>query len=152
MLWFDGQAEDAATYYCSVFKNSRITAIGRWPEGGPGPAGAVLTVDFELDGFKVTGLNAGPQFKFTEAVSFVIDCKDQAEVGYYWDKLTADGGQESQCGWLKDKFGFNWQVCPADWEKWLNDPDPERVQRMTAAMYTMQKLDIQALKDAADGK
>lgn len=151
MLWFDGQAEDAATFYVSVFKNSRITAIGRWPEGGPGPVGAVLTVDFELDGFKVTGLNAGPQFKFTEAVSFVIDCADQAEVDYYWDKLIAGGGEPSMCGWLKDRFGLSWQVTPTVLPRLIQDPDPVKAGRVMQAMMQMRKIDIATIEAAAKG-
>jgi predicted 3-demethylubiquinone-9 3-methyltransferase (glyoxalase superfamily) len=154
-LWFDGNALEAAEFYCSIFPNSSVTTVTRHPIDAPmgdAKVGDVLTVSWELDGQDYTGINGGPMFQFSEAVSLLINVKDQEELDYYWDKLTADGGQESQCGWLKDKFGFNWQVCPADWEKWLNDPDAERVQRMTAAMYTMQKLDIQALQDAADGK
>jgi len=120
-------------------------------EAGPGPAGTVLTVDFELDGQEYTGINGGPMFSFDEAVSLLINCADQDEIDYYWDKLTADGGQESQCGWLKDKFGLSWQVCPTGWEKTLNDPDPERARRAMEAMLGMQKIDIAAIEAAADG-
>jgi len=154
-LWFDGNALEAAEFYCSIFPNSKITTVTRHSIDAPvgdAKAGDVLTVSWELDGQDYTGINGGPMFQFSEAVSLLVNVKDQEELDYYWDKLTADGGQESQCGWCKDKFGFNWQVCPADWEQWLNDPDPERVLRMTEAMYKMQKLDIQALRDAADGK
>ncbi len=149
-LWFDTQAEEAAEFYVSIFPNSRVTEITRYTEAGPGPAGSVLTVNFELDGQLFTGINGGPQFPFTEAVSFVIECADQAELDHYWDRLT-DGGQEVQCGWLKDRYGLSWQVVPAGWEELMNDPDPERAARATAAMLGMVKLDIAALEAAADG-
>lgn len=149
-LWFDTQAEEAAEFYVSIFPNSRVTEITRYTEAGPGPAGSVLTVNFELDGQLFTGINGGPQFPFTEAVSFVIGCADQAELDHYWERLT-DGGQEVQCGWLKDRYGLSWQVVPAGWEELMNDPDPERAARATAAMLGMVKLDIAALEAAADG-
>lgn len=149
-LWFDTQAEEAAEFYVSIFPNSRVTDITRYSEAGPGPAGTVLTVNFELDGQLFTAINGGPQFPFTEAVSFVIECADQAELDHYWERLT-DGGQEVQCGWLKDRYGLSWQVVPAGWEAIMNDPDPERVARATTAMLGMVKLDIAALQAAADG-
>ena len=149
-LWFDTQAEDAAKFYVSVFPNSRITEITYYNDAGPGPAGSVLTVSFELDGQEYTGINGGPQFTFDEAVSLLISCADQEEIDYYWEKLT-EGGSESQCGWLKDKFGFSWQVAPSGWERTLNDPDPERSRRAVEAMLGMKKLDIAALEAAADG-
>lgn len=149
-LWFDTQAEQAAEFYVSIFPNSRVTDITRYTEAGPGPAGEVLTVNFELDGTLFTGINGGPMFTFDEAVSFLIECADQDEVDYYWEKLT-DGGQESQCGWLKDRFGLSWQVVPAGWEALMNDPDTDRVARATTALLSMQKLDIAALQAAADG-
>jgi predicted 3-demethylubiquinone-9 3-methyltransferase (glyoxalase superfamily) len=150
-LWFDDNALEAAEFYVSVFPNSKVTTVTHYTEAGPGEPGTVLTVSFVLDGQDFTGVNGGPMFKFSEAISFLINCADQAEVDHYWDALTADGGQESQCGWLKDKFGLSWQVVPADWEDLMTDPDPERVNRAMAAMFTMQKLDIAALQAAADG-
>ena len=149
-LWFDTQAEEAANFYLSVFKNSRIISVTHYPEGAPGPAGSVMTVEWELDGQRFVGINGGPQFTFDEAVSFQIDCEDQAEVDYYWDRLT-EGGQESQCGWLKDKFGLSWQVVPKGVDEVFADPDPERAQRAMQAMLGMVKLDIDALRRAADG-
>lgn len=149
-LWFDSQAEQAADYYCSVFKNSRILNKAHYPEGGPGPAGQVMTVEFELDGNRFVGINGGPQFTFDEAVSFQITCADQAEVDYYWDTLT-DGGEESQCGWLKDRYGLSWQVVPEGMEEVFADPDPQRAQRAMQAMLGMRKVDVAALRAAADG-
>ena len=149
-LWFDTQAEEAAQFYTSVFPNSRITSVSYYPEGGPGPAGSVLTVDFELDGQRYTALNGGPEFTFTEAVSLSIDCQTQEEVDAYWEKLT-DGGQESRCGWLKDRFGLSWQVVPAGMEELMTDPDPERAARAMQAMMGMTKIDLAAMRAAADG-
>jgi predicted 3-demethylubiquinone-9 3-methyltransferase (glyoxalase superfamily) len=149
-LWFDTQAMEAAEFYVSVFPNSKVTTVTHYGEAGPGEPGTVLTVSFELDGQEYTGINGGPMFTFDEAISLLINCKDQAEVDYFWEKLT-DGGEESQCGWLKDKFGLSWQVCPAGWEAILNDPDPARSARATQAMLGMKKLDIAALQAAADG-
>ncbi|MFD3482750.1 VOC family protein [Streptomyces sp. NPDC058665] len=149
-LWFDGQAKDAAEYYIGIFPNSKITGITHYGEAGPGPAGTVLTVDFELDGHRYTGINGGPQFTFDEAVSFLIECADQEEVDYYWYKLS-EGGEEGPCGWLKDKFGLSWQVAPAGMEEVLNDPDQERGQRAMKAMLGMKKIDLAALRAAADG-
>jgi predicted 3-demethylubiquinone-9 3-methyltransferase (glyoxalase superfamily) len=149
-LWFDTEAEEAATFYCSVFKNSRILSTSRYPEGSPGPVGGVMTVEFELDGNRFVGINGGPQFPFTEAVSFQISCETQDEVDYFWERLT-EGGQEAQCGWLKDKFGLSWQVVPEGMEEVFSDPDPERAQRAMQAMLGMVKLDIAALRAAADG-
>src|SRR5687767_10596613 len=122
-LWFDDKALEAAEFYVSVFPNSRITKVTHYTDAGPRPAGTVLTVDFELDGQPFTGINGGPEFTFDEAVSFLIDCADQAEVDYYWEKLTA-GGEESQCGWLKDRYGLSWQVCPAAMGDLFDDDDP----------------------------
>jgi predicted 3-demethylubiquinone-9 3-methyltransferase (glyoxalase superfamily) len=150
-LWFDTQAMDAAEFYVSVFPNSKITGVIRYPESGPGPTGEVLTVDFVLDGTRFTGINGGPEFTFDEAVSFLIECKDQDEIDHYWDALLAGGGEESQCGWLKDRFGLSWQVCPAGMDELFNDPDPERADRAMKAMLGMVKLDIAALQAAADG-
>jgi predicted 3-demethylubiquinone-9 3-methyltransferase (glyoxalase superfamily) len=149
-LWFDKQAEEAAEFYCSVFKNSRVLSKTLYPENSPGEAGTVMTVEWELDGQRFVGINGGPQFKFDEAVSFAISCEDQDEVDYYWEKLT-DGGEESVCGWLKDRFGVSWQVVPQGMEELFSDPDPERSQRAMEAMLKMRKLDIAALRSAADG-
>ncbi len=149
-LWFDKQAEEAAEFYCSVFKNSRVISKALYPEGSPGEAGTVMTVEWELDGQRFVGINGGPQFKFDEAVSFAISCEDQDEVDYYWEKLT-DGGEESVCGWLKDRFGVSWQVVPQGMEELFSHPDPERSQRAMEAMLKMRKLDIAALRSAADG-
>ncbi|HJZ65854.1 MAG TPA: VOC family protein [Candidatus Acidoferrum sp.] len=149
-LWFDSQAEEAANLYCSIFPNSKAGKITRYGKGGPGPEGSVMTVSFSLDGQEFTALNAGPRFKFTEAVSFVIPCKDQSEIDYYWSKLTANGGEESMCGWLKDKFGLSWQVIPANIGELLFDPDPEKSRRAVQAMLQMKKLDIAKLTAARD--
>jgi predicted 3-demethylubiquinone-9 3-methyltransferase (glyoxalase superfamily) len=149
-LWFDTQGEDAAKFYVSVFPNSKITAVTHYGDAGPGVAGTVLTVDFVLDGQRFTAINGGPEFTFDEAVSFLIECADQEELDHYWDTLL-EGGEPSQCGWLKDKFGLSWQVVPAGMDEALNDPDPERAQRVMRAMLGMVKIDIAALKAAADG-
>lgn len=149
-LWFDTQAEEAAQFYCSVFPNSRVLGVTRYGDAGPGEAGTVMTADFELDGQRFVGINGGPQFPFTEAVSFQITCADQEEVDYFWQKLTADGGQESQCGWLKDRYGLSWQVVPEGMEEALGDADPERARRAMEAMLGMTKLDLAALHRAAD--
>ena len=147
-LWFDTQAEEAANFYVSVFKNSRIGKAARYGKGARGPEGQVMTIEFELDGKPFTALNGGPVFAFTEAVSFVVDCKDQAEVDYYWDKLVA-GGQPSQCGWLKDRFGLSWQIVPDALSRLLSDPDADKAQLVTAAMLQMVKLDVAKLEAAA---
>ena len=149
-LWFDTEAEQAAEFYVSLFPNSRIVNVTRYPEGAPGPAGTVMTVEWELDGQRFVGINGGPHFTFSEAVSFAITCKDQDEVDRYWDALVA-GGEPSQCGWLKDRFGLSWQVVPEGMEEVLADPDPERAQRAMQAMMGMVKLDLAALRAAADG-
>lgn len=149
-LWFDGQAEPAAEFYIGIFPNSRITGITHYGEAGPGPAGTVLTVEFELDGQTFIGINGGPQFTFDEAISFMIGCADQEEVDYYWDKLS-HGGEEGPCGWLKDKYGLSWQVVPGGMQEMLNDPDQARGQRAMKAMLGMKKLDLAALRAAADG-
>ena len=148
-LWFDTQGLEAAEFYCSVFPNSRIVSVTRYPEGSPGPAGEVMTVEYELDGQRFVHINGGPQFTFSEAVSLQIDCADQAEVDHYWDALV-DGGEESQCGWLKDRYGFSWQVVPAGMEELFSDPDPGRAQRAMQAMLQMRKLDVAAMRRAAD--
>lgn len=149
-LWFDGQAEAAAHYYTSIFKSSSMGRVVRRTEAGPGPAGTVLTVEFELNGQKFVALNGGPQFTFNEAVSFQIHCDDQAEVDYYWSRLS-DGGTEVACGWLKDRYGVSWQVIPSALIDMLSDPDPEKANRATAAMLTMTKIDLAALERAYAG-
>jgi predicted 3-demethylubiquinone-9 3-methyltransferase (glyoxalase superfamily) len=149
-LWFDTQGEEAANFYCSIFPNSRIVSIARYPEGSPGPAGEVMTVEYELDGQRYVHINGGPQFTFSEAVSFQINCADQAEVDYYWEKLQQGGGEEGPCGWLKDKYGLSWQVVPAGMEELFSDPDPGRAQRAMQAMLQMKKLDAAEIRRAAD--
>ncbi|MBL1097495.1 VOC family protein [Streptomyces coffeae] len=151
-LWFDGQAEEAAQFYISVFKNSRIGRVSRYTEAGPGPAGSVLTVDFEANGQKFVALNGGPEFTFNEAISFQIHCADQDEVDYYWNKLTEGGGQEVACGWVRDKFGVSWQVVPSVLLDLVTDEDPQKAKRATEAMLSMKKLDIAALKKAHAGE
>jgi predicted 3-demethylubiquinone-9 3-methyltransferase (glyoxalase superfamily) len=146
-LWFDTQAEEAAQFYVTVFPHARVVSTTRYPEGGPRPAGMVLTVEFELDGQRFVGINGGPQFTFDEAVSFQISCEDQDEVDYYWEKLT-DGGEESQCGWLKDRYGLSWQIMPVRLTELLNDPDEAAAQRVMAAMLQMTKIDIAELERA----
>jgi predicted 3-demethylubiquinone-9 3-methyltransferase (glyoxalase superfamily) len=151
-LWFDTEAEEAAEFYCSVFPDSRIVSVARYTDAGPREAGMVMVVEFELNGHRFVGINGGPQFKFDEAVSFQINCEDQTELDYYWDTLTADGGRESQCGWLIDKYGLSWQVTPTGMDELFSDPDPERANRAMTAMLQMTKLDIAALQAAADGR
>ena len=148
-LWFDTEGKEAAQFYVSVFPNSAITNISYYGDAGPGETGKVLTVAFVLDGQDYTAINGGPMFTFSEAVSLVIDCADQDEVDYYWAALT-DGGEEGRCGWLKDRYGLSWQVIPAGMGEVLGDPDPERGQRAMQAMLAMNKLDIVALRAAAD--
>ena len=149
-LWFDTQAEEAAEFYVSVFKNARIVNVTRYTEAGPRPAGTVMTVEWELDGQRFVGINGGPEFTFSEAVSFQITCEDQDEIDYYWERLSA-GGQEGPCGWLKDKYGLSWQVVPSGMDELFADPDKERARRAMDAMLKMGKLDIAALQAAADG-
>ena len=149
-LWFDTQAEEAARFYVSVFPNSRIKTVTRYGDAGPGPSGSVMTVAFELDGDGFTGLNGGPQFKFTEAVSFVVHCKDQAEVDHYWDRLS-EGGEPRVCGWLNDRFGLRWQIVPDALVELLSNPDPAMAQRVMGAMMQMTKIDIAKLREAAAG-
>lgn len=148
-LWFDAQAEEAANFYTSIFKNSKIGKVSRYGEAGPGPPESVMVIEFELEGQKFIGLNGGPHFKFTEAVSFVVNCETQDEIDYYWDKLTADGGKESQCGWLKDKFGLSWQVVPTIMGK-LMTGDAEKSGRVMKALMPMKKIDIATLQRAYD--
>ena len=151
-LWFDDQAEEAVEFYLSVFPNSRISQIARHGEGGPGPAGSVMTIHFELDGNEFVALNGGPvHYGFDESISFVIDCATSEDVDRYWEALT-DGGEEIACGWLKDRYGVHWQVVPSELPSVLGDPDPERAMRAMQAMMTMKKLDIRAMKAAADGQ
>ncbi|HVZ71156.1 MAG TPA: VOC family protein [Polyangia bacterium] len=155
-LWFDTQAHEAAKLYVSVFKRgkkpARITSVTRYPDGGPMPAGSVMTVEFELGGESFTALNAGPHFKFTPAISFVVHCDDQKEVDHYWSKLIAGGGAPSQCGWLTDKFGLSWQIVPKMMLKIYGGKDRAKSNRVMAAMMTMQKLDVAALTAAAADK
>ena len=148
MLWFDGQAEEAARHYVSIFPNSKIDLVARYPEGAPAPAGSVMTVAFTLDGQSFTALNAGPQFKFTEAISMVVDCKDQKEVDYYWDKL-GQGGTPQACGWIKDRYGLCWQITPRRLINLITGTDKGRAQRAFAAMLTMVKLDVKKIEEAA---
>ena len=154
-LWFDDKAEQAATFYTSVFKNSKIGKIARYDEAGEKasgrPAGSVMTVEFQLEGQEFVALNGGPMFKFTEAISFVVNCETQEEVDYYWEKLSA-GGKEVQCGWLKDKFGLSWQIVPTVLGELLSDKDGAKAQRVMQAMLKMVKLDIKKLKQAAKQK
>jgi len=150
-LWFDGRAEEAANFYTSVFKNSKIGTVSRYGEGGPGPKGSVMSATFQLEGQEFIALNGGPQYSFTPAISFFIHCETQEEVDHYWDKLS-EGGRTVQCGWLQDKFGLSWQVVPTILSKLLNDKDPAKSKRVMQAMLKMIKLDIQGLKDAYEGK
>ena len=147
-LWFDTQSEEAATFYTSLFDNSRITGVDRYGDAGPGPAGSVMSVSFELDGQPMAALNGGPQYEFTEAISFQVGCESQDEVDRLWNALT-DGGVEGPCGWCKDRFGVSWQIVPTRLHELLSDPDPERAQRAMRAMFEMKKIDIAALERAA---
>lgn len=149
-LWFDSQAEEAAAFYCSIFPDSEVVRVDRYTEAGPGPAGSVVTVEFRLGDQTFIGLNGGPAFTFDEAVSFAIECDDQEQADHYWTRLT-EGGEESQCGWLKDKYGLSWQVYPAELIDLTFDPDPARAARATKAMLGMKKIDIEAVRAAADG-
>ncbi len=149
-LWFDNQAEEAANFYVSIFPNSKVGKAVRYGKAGPGPAGSVITVEFELQGQKFVALNGGPRFKFTEAVSFVVNCEDQEEIDFYWHNLV-EGGSESQCGWLKDQFGLSWQIVPKDLPSLLSNPDPEKSARAMKALLGMKKLIIADLQHAAEG-
>ena len=155
-LWFDNQAEEAAKFYTTIFKNSKIGKILRYDEAAAkaagGPVGSVLTIEFKIEGQKFTALNGGPQFKFNESVSFVVNCETQEEVDYFWEKLTADGGKESACGWLKDKFGLSWQITPRALIEMLQDKDADKAERVMKAMLQMDKIDIKKLKEAYAGK
>lgn len=145
-LWFDTQAEEAMNFYASIFKNSKVLGVT------PGPNGRAMSVNFELEGQEFIGLNAGPQFQFNEAISFLVDCKTQEEVDELWEKLTAEGGEEGRCGWLKDKYGLSWQIIPAALNEMLSDPDPEKAGRAMQAMLEMNKIDIEELQRAYDGQ
>ncbi len=147
-LWFDEQGLEAAEFYTSVFPNSRITQVSHYGEAAPGKAGTVLTVAFELDGQQFVALNGGPEFRFNEAVSFQVDCKDQDEVDHYWSALS-EGGEEGPCGWLKDRFGLSWQIIPRRLPELLADPDREKAQRVMAAMLEMGKIEVDELERAA---
>jgi predicted 3-demethylubiquinone-9 3-methyltransferase (glyoxalase superfamily) len=150
-LWFDDKAEEAVTFYTSIFKNSKIGKIARYGDAGAQvsgrPKGTVMTVAFQLEGREFVALNGGPQFKFTEAISFVVNCQTQDELDEYWQKLS-DGGQEVQCGWLKDKYGLSWQIVPTILGEMLSDPDPKKAERVMKAMLQMKKIDIKGLKQA----
>ena len=148
-LWFDTEGEEAAEFYCSVIPDSRVLGVSRYGEAGPGTPGTAMTVSFELDGKPYVALNGGPEFRFNEAVSLQISCRDQEEVDHYWNTLV-EGGEESMCGWLKDRYGFSWQVIPSALNELLGDPDPDRAQRAMRAMLSMRKIDIEAMRRAAD--
>jgi predicted 3-demethylubiquinone-9 3-methyltransferase (glyoxalase superfamily) len=148
-LWFDTEAEEAAGFYTSVFKDSRIVNVTHYTEAGPRPTGMVMTVEFELEGQRFVGINGGPEFTFDEAISFSIECETQEEIDYFWERLT-DGGEESQCGWLKDRYGVSWQVVPTGIEEVFADPDPQRAERAMSALLKMRKIDLAALRGAAD--
>lgn len=151
-LWFDGKAEEAARLYTSLFKNSKIINLTYWGEGGPFPKDQVMNCTFELDGMRFHAFDAGPQFKFTEAISMYVNCETQEEIDHFWNKLTADGGQESMCGWLKDKFGISWQIIPPALGQYLGDKDRVKAGRVMQAMMKMKKIIIADLKKAYDGK
>ena len=149
-LWFDNNAEEAMNFYVSIFKNSKVLTVSRYGEAGPGPSGTVMTAEFELEGQEFVALNGGPRFRFTEAISFVVNCETQEEVDYFWEKLS-EGGQKSRCGWLKDKFGLWWQVVPTILAELMNDKDPEKSKRVMQSMLTMDKIEIEPLKRAHEG-
>jgi len=151
-LWFDDDAEEAMKFYTSLFKNSKILSTSRYPEGSPGKPGTLMTGSFQLDGQEFMALNGGPQFPFTEAISLLVNCETQQEVDELWAKLTADGGQESQCGWLKDRFGVSWQIIPKQLGEMIGDKDPVKSKRAVDAMLKMKKIDIKALERARDGR
>jgi predicted 3-demethylubiquinone-9 3-methyltransferase (glyoxalase superfamily) len=150
-LWFDDKAEEAMNFYCSVFKNSKKGSVMRYGEAGPGPEGSVLSVTFELEGQEFMALNAGPQFSFTPAISFFVNCETQDEVDYFWEKLS-EGGRKDQCGWLQDKYGLSWQIVPSVLGRFLSDPDAAKSQRAMKAMLQMKKLDVEALTRAFEGR
>ena len=150
-LWFDGNAEEAANFYTSIFEDAKILDVTHYGDAGPGEPGSVLTVTFTLQGQFFMALNGGPDFKFTEAVSLMVDCKDQQEIDYYWSKLLEGGGREQMCGWLKDKYGLSWQIVPSIINEMLTDPDPEKSNRVMQAVMQMVKLDIPTLQKAYEG-
>ena len=149
-LWFDNNAEEAANFYLSVFNDSKLLKVSRYSEAGPGPKGSVMVAEFEIQGQKFIALNGGPHFKFTEAVSFVVNCENQEEVDYFWTKLS-EGGETSQCGWLKDKFGLSWQITPIILGELMATKDPEKAKRVMNAMLQMTKIEIEPLRRAAEG-
>lgn len=150
-LWFDNQAEEAANFYVSIFKNAKVVSVDRYGDAGPGPKGTVMIATFQIDGQEFVALNGGPRFKFTEAVSFVVNCETQEEVDYFWEKLSANG-EKSRCGWLKDKFGLSWQVVPTILDKLMRDKDAAKAQRVMQAMLQMDKIDIKTLQQAYEQK
>lgn len=150
-LWFDGNAEEAVNFYTSIFKSAKIKTVSRYGDAGPGPKGSVMTASFELEGQEFIALNGGPMFKFTEAISFVVNCKTQEEIDMFWEKLS-EGGQKSQCGWLKDKFGLSWQVVPTKLDELMASGDAEKSNRVMMAMLKMTKMEIDVLQKAYDGK
>jgi predicted 3-demethylubiquinone-9 3-methyltransferase (glyoxalase superfamily) len=151
-LWFDANAEEAANFYVSTFKDSKILSVARYGDAGPGPKGSAMTVNFQIEGQEFVALNGGPHFKFTEAISLLVDCDSQAEVDALWSKLTSGGGAESQCGWLKDKFGLSWQIIPSVLFELMGDADPVKSGRVMQSMLQMKKIDIAALERAHEGK
>ena len=151
-LWFNDQAEEAANFYISIFRNSKIISISRFPKGSPGPEGKAMSVTFQLEGEEFMALNGGPLFTFTEAISFFVHCETQAEVDQLWEKLLANGGTPSRCGWLKDRFGLSWQIVPTALGRMLGDPDPEKSRRVMQAMLKMSKIETALLQQAYDGK
>jgi len=151
-LWFNDKAEEAANFYVSLFNNSKILNVARYGDAGPGPKGSAMTVTFQLEGQQYIALNGGPMFSFTEAISLFVNCESQPEVDELWSKLTADGGQESHCGWLKDKYGLSWQIIPSALMRLMGDPDPEKSKRVMLAMLQMSKIDTAKLQQAYDGK
>jgi len=150
-LWFDNNAEEAVNFYVSIFKNSKVLRVARYGDAGPGPKGTVMTANFQLNGQEFVALNGGPHFKFTEAISFVVNCETQQEVDEFWEKLS-EGGEESRCGWLKDKYGLSWQIVPTILVKLLQDKDPVKAKRVMEAMLQMNKIDIKKLKQAYEQK
>jgi len=150
-LWFDDQAEEAMNFYTSVFEDSKVIGVSRYGEAGPGEPGSVMIASFELEGQRFTALNGGPRFKFNEAISFEIDCETQEEVDYLWESLTAGGGEESMCGWLRDKYGLSWQVVPRILGELMSDEDREKAKRVTEAMLSMRKIEIAELQRAYEG-
>jgi predicted 3-demethylubiquinone-9 3-methyltransferase (glyoxalase superfamily) len=150
-LWFDDQAEQAMNFYTSVFEDSKVIGVSRYGEAGPGEPGTVMIATFEIEGQRFTALNGGPRFKFTEAISFEVDCETQDEVDYLWESLTAGGGEESMCGWLRDKYGLSWQVVPRVLGELMGDEDREKVKRVTEAMLSMRKIEIAKLQRAYEG-